>query len=36
VLGGTWIGIRLFRRIDDAMFRRILLLLLLFSGAALI
>ena len=36
VLGGTWIGIRLFRRIDDAMFRRILLLLLLLSGAALI
>jgi len=36
VLGGTWIGIRLFRRIDDAMFRRILLMLLLVSGAALI
>jgi uncharacterized membrane protein YfcA len=36
VLGGTWIGIRLFRRIDDAMFRRILLVFLLLSGAALI
>jgi uncharacterized protein len=36
VLGGTWIGIRLFRRIDDVMFRRILLMLLLVSGAALI
>ena len=36
VLIGTWIGIRLFRRIDDVMFRRILLMLLLVSGAALI
>jgi uncharacterized protein len=36
VLGGTWIGVRLFRRIDDAMFRRILLGFLLVSGAALL
>ena len=36
VLVGTWIGIRLFRRVDDAMFRQILLVFLLFSGAALI
>jgi uncharacterized membrane protein YfcA len=36
VLGGTWVGIRLFRSIDDAMFRRILLVFLLLSGAALI
>jgi uncharacterized protein len=36
VLGGTWIGIRLFRRIDDVMFRRVLLMLLLVSGAALL
>jgi uncharacterized membrane protein YfcA len=36
VLVGTWIGIRLFRRINDVMFRRILLMLLLVSGAALI
>lgn len=36
VLGGTWIGIRLFHRIDDAMFRRVLLAFLLVSGAALI
>ncbi len=35
VLGGTWIGIQLFRQIDDVMFRRILLMLLLVSGAAL-
>ncbi len=35
VLCGTWIGIRLFRRIDDVMFRRILLMLLLVSGVAL-
>jgi uncharacterized protein len=36
VLGGTWIGIKLFRRIDDAMFRRVLLTFLLISGVALI
>ncbi|MFZ0837505.1 MAG: sulfite exporter TauE/SafE family protein, partial [Xanthobacteraceae bacterium] len=36
VLGGTWIGIRIFRRVDDVMFRRILLVFLLVSGAALI
>jgi uncharacterized protein len=35
VLAGTWIGVRLFRHIDDAMFRRVLLVFLLFSGAAL-
>jgi uncharacterized protein len=35
VLLGTWIGLRLFRRIDDVMFRRTLLAFLLVSGAAL-
>ena len=34
-LCGTWLGIRLFHRINDAMFRRVLLVFLLFSGAAL-
>jgi uncharacterized membrane protein YfcA len=36
VLGGTWIGIRLYRRIDDTMYRRVILGFLLVSGATLI
>jgi uncharacterized protein len=36
VLGGTWIGIQLYRRIDDAMYRRLVLGFLLVSGAMLI
>ena len=36
VLGGTWIGLRLYGRFDDAGFRRIVLLLLLVSGISLI
>jgi hypothetical protein len=36
VLAGTWIGIRLYRRIDDAMFRRVLLVLLTISGMILV
>jgi uncharacterized membrane protein YfcA/uncharacterized protein YjiS (DUF1127 family) len=36
VVLGTWLGIRLYRRIDDAMFRRILLCLLVVSGLALV
>ncbi len=36
VLVGTWIGIRLFRCIDDVMFRRTLLAFLMISGAALV
>jgi uncharacterized protein len=36
VLGGTWIGIQLYRRIDDAMYRRVVLGFLLVSGATLI
>ena len=36
VLGGTWIGIQLYRRIDDAMYRRVVLGFMLVSGATLI
>jgi uncharacterized protein len=36
VLGGTWLGLRLFDRIDDAMFRKLVLTFLLISGAILI
>jgi uncharacterized protein len=36
VFVGTWLGLRLFGRIDEAMFRKIVLALLLISGAALI
>jgi len=36
VLGGTWLGLRLFDRIDDAMFRRLVLTFLLVSGATLL
>jgi uncharacterized protein len=32
---GTWLGLRLFGRIDEAMFRKIVLALLFVSGAAL-
>jgi uncharacterized protein len=32
---GTWLGLRLFGRIDEAMFRKIVLTLLFISGAAL-
>jgi len=35
-LGGTWLGLKLFGRFDDAGFRRIVLLLLLASGISLI
>jgi uncharacterized protein len=35
VIGGTWIGLRRFERIDDAAFRRIALLFLPASGMAL-
>jgi uncharacterized membrane protein YfcA len=33
---GTWLGLRLFGRIDEAVFRKIFLALLFISGAALI
>lgn len=36
VLGGTWLGLHFFDRIDDAMFRRLVLFFLLLSGLALI
>jgi len=33
---GTWAGLRLFGKLDDAMFRRVVLALLLVSGASLL
>ncbi len=36
MLLGTWLGIKLYKRIDDVLFRRIILLLLLLSGGVLI
>ena len=36
VLAGTWIGLKLYGRVDDTGFRRIVLLLLLASGISLI
>jgi uncharacterized membrane protein YfcA len=36
VFAGTWLGLKLFGRIDEAMFRNIVLALLFVSGAALI
>lgn len=36
LLAGTWLGLRFFGRLDEAAFLRIVLLLLLVSGAALI
>jgi uncharacterized membrane protein YfcA len=33
---GTWIGFKLYGRLDDAMFRKAVLVLLLISGAALV
>jgi uncharacterized membrane protein YfcA len=36
VLSGTWIGIRLYRRIDDTSYRRVILGFLLISGATFI
>jgi hypothetical protein len=35
VLAGTWTGLKLYGRLDDAGFRRIVLLLLLVSGIML-
>jgi uncharacterized protein len=35
VVVGTWLGLKLFGRIDEAMFRKIVLALLFASGAAL-
>ena len=36
VVFGTWVGLKMFHRIDDKTFRQIVLLFLMFSGAALI
>jgi uncharacterized membrane protein YfcA len=36
VLGGTWLGMKLYGRLDEATFRKIVLALLLVSGALLI
>lgn len=36
VFAGTWLGLKLFGRIDEAMFRKVVLALLFISGAALV
>jgi uncharacterized membrane protein YfcA len=36
LFAGTWLGLRLFGRLDEATFRKIVLILLLTSGALLI
>jgi uncharacterized protein len=36
VLVGTWLGLRLYGRLDDARFRKAVLILLLVSGAVLL
>lgn len=36
LLVGTWLGLALYGRLDEAGFRRIVVILLLLSGAALI
>jgi uncharacterized protein len=36
ILGGTWLGLKLFRRIDEATFRGIVLVLLFVSDVTLL
>jgi len=36
LLAGTWLGLKFFGRLDEVAFRRVVLILLLVSGAALI
>jgi uncharacterized membrane protein YfcA len=36
LLAGTWLGLKLFGRLDEAMFRKVVLALLLASGVVLI
>jgi uncharacterized protein len=36
LFAGTWLGLRLFGRIDEAMFRKVVLALLFMSGAVLV
>jgi uncharacterized membrane protein YfcA len=35
LLAGTWLGMKLYGRLDEAAFRKVVLILLLASGAAL-
>jgi uncharacterized membrane protein YfcA len=35
LLAGTWLGLKLFGRLDEASFRKVVLILLLVSGAVL-
>jgi uncharacterized membrane protein YfcA len=36
LLAGTWLGMKLYGRLDEATFRKVVLVLLLVSGAVLI
>ena len=36
LLAGTWLGMKLYGRLDETAFRKVVLVLLLASGAALI
>jgi uncharacterized membrane protein YfcA len=36
MLAGTWAGLKLYGKLDDAAFRKIILLLLLVSGVSLV
>jgi uncharacterized protein len=36
LLAGTWLGLKLFGRLDEAGFRKVVLVLLLVSGVALV
>jgi uncharacterized membrane protein YfcA len=35
LLAGTWLGMKLYGRLDEATFRKVVLILLLASGVAL-
>jgi uncharacterized membrane protein YfcA len=36
LLAGTWVGLRLYARLDEAGFRKVVLILLLISGLSLV
>jgi uncharacterized membrane protein YfcA len=36
MLAGTWAGLKLYGKLDDAVFRKIILILLLVSGVSLV
>jgi hypothetical protein len=36
LLAGTWLGLRLYGHLDEASFRKVVLILLLISGLALV